>query len=268
MNNTTIVISNWNYEKFVDSAIESCLNQTVPCDILVVDDASTDNSWNVIKKYVHKNSQVKGVRLSSNSDGNARGKNVGICLSETPYIVCLDADDMLLPKSLATRLKYISDVDFVHGWARHARSTKKYSHILQTLPHKKVGYTERRKTLAAQCVETPTRWSFAIEASTVIANKSLYNRLGLYDEEMRWTIDREMWWRWLFHGATRHTVDKFVSIYRKHPGQVTGDRSRKNPSACAKMLEERRELRVEINSDNTLLIPDYDHMGFVDEIIE
>ncbi len=258
----TVVISNYQYARFVNSAIESCLIQDPPCKIIVVDDASTDNSWQVITNYVSQG--VKAVRLKVNSRGNARGKNVGICLSDTKYITCLDADDMLLPGSIQKRLPFPPDVDFVHGWARHSRNSNHYKVLLKDPAlEKPFRFTKKALKLMDQKEE---RWSFAIEASTVLARRSLYERFGLYDEEMRWTIDREMWWRWLSHGAKKLVKEEYVSIYRRHAGQLTLDRSRKNPKKCAKMLGQRQKLRETITPENTLLMTHYDYQQFIGDM--
>lgn len=261
MNDVTVVISNYNYARFVTSCIESCLDQTVSCDILVIDDASTDNSWEVIGKY--RDQGVKSVRLKTNSKGNARGKNVGICLSSTKYITCLDADDMLLPKSLELRMPFPDDIDFVHGWAHMVKSTASYKKLLRTNPPPKFIFNEKAKKLRKQA---EPRWTFAVEASTVLAPKRIYEEFGLYDEEMRWTIDREMWHRWLVHGARKKVVPQYVSFYRRHPGQLTQDIAKKNPKKTTAMLSQRMKMRETITPENTILMDGYDYQSFIDEV--
>ncbi|MHA2279410.1 MAG: glycosyltransferase family 2 protein [Promethearchaeota archaeon] len=259
----TVVVSNYNYAQFINSAIESCLAQTVPCKIIVVDDASTDQSWEVIKGYCPEG--VMGVRLKENSGGNARGKNVGICLAQTPYITCLDADDMLLPTSLECRLPFTADVDFVHGWARLIRTADSYAMVMNDYQCNPPDFQQTPK--AKKLIhESKERWAFAIEASTVLSSKNAYTKWGLYDEEMRWTIDREMWWRWLSHGASKHTVDQYVSFYRRHPGQLTTDRSRKDPKQCTAMFAKRRISRQRITKDNTILMEHYDYGSLIDVV--
>jgi len=260
LSDITVVISNFNYAHFVNSAIESCLAQTVPCKIIVVDDASTDNSMEVIKNY--KKYGVMSVRLKENSGGNARGKNVGICLASTKYITCLDADDMLLPDSLKLRMLFSEDIDFVHGWSHMVKCTDDYKSILKTECVPKFVLDIRTKKLMK---EAEFRWTFAIEASTVLARRELYEKFGLYDEEMRWTIDREMWHRWLINGVKKRVVPHYVSFYRRHPGQLTQDPTKKNPKICNKMLSKNMELRKNITPENTMLMEHYDYQSFIDE---
>lgn len=257
----TVVISNYNYGRFLGSAIESCLAQTCPCNVIVVDDASTDNSWEVALGYVKDG--IKIVRLKNNSGGNARGKNVGICLSATPYITCLDSDDMLLPNSIESRLEFAPNYDFVHGWSIRIWSLEKYQNILTPeILSRPFVFRDRAKKLMREQVQ----WTFAIDASTVLTSRSMYEKFGLYDEEMQWTIDREMWWRWLSHDATRYVLPQYVSIYRKHEDQVTRDRTRKSPEKCGKMFRAKRELRQNISPENTLMIDQYNYQELIGDI--
>ena len=86
----TIVIPVYNYEDKVGNAIESALQQTYKVDIIVVDDGSTDRSYEVASSY--------GVRvIKQENQGVAVARNRGISESNTKYICCLDADDRIAP---------------------------------------------------------------------------------------------------------------------------------------------------------------------------
>ncbi len=257
--NTTVVISNYNYGAYVPSAIDSCLAQSVPCKIIVVDDASTDQSWRKIKRYA--SDQVTCVRLKKNSRGNARGKNVGIALSDTEYITCLDSDDMLLPKSIEKRRNLINGKDFVHGWAYALKTRRPYDEVLVKLSGLSLREQEkayeakyRRKTSKLSAV----KWAFKVKASTVLARRSLYEKFGLYDEHLRWKIDKEMWHRWLYHGATQTWVAEYISVYRKHRAQVTRNRKVKDPNLIRRLFAEAQQARKKISNKNTLMLDEYD----------
>lgn len=87
-----IVITNYNYEKFLSQAIDSALGQTVPAnEVVVVDDGSTDDSRSVIEQYGHQ--RVKAI-FQTNA-GVAAARNRAIEQLQSEYVVCLDADDRL-----------------------------------------------------------------------------------------------------------------------------------------------------------------------------
>lgn len=91
----SVIIPTHNYGRYISEAIESVLAQTYPnIEVIVVDDGSTDNTREVVKKYP----SVKYVYQKHRGPWTpARARNNGIALSKGEYIVCLDADDKLHP---------------------------------------------------------------------------------------------------------------------------------------------------------------------------
>ncbi|WFS03315.1 glycosyltransferase family 2 protein [Rhizobium tumorigenes] len=97
-----IVISCWNYERYIAKAIESVVAQRrSDCELVVVDDGSSDKSWEIIQGL-----RVKAFRLPN-------GGQLAACLygfeqTSAPFVLFLDADDELGPGSLA---KIIGELD-------------------------------------------------------------------------------------------------------------------------------------------------------------
>jgi glycosyltransferase involved in cell wall biosynthesis len=93
---TSVIITCYNYEKWVGSAIQSVLEQTVPAkEIIVIDDGSTDGSAAIIMEMAGKNKTV--IPIIKENGGVASARNIGIDRASSEFIVCLDADDMLHP---------------------------------------------------------------------------------------------------------------------------------------------------------------------------
>jgi glycosyltransferase involved in cell wall biosynthesis len=91
----SIVIDNYNYERFIGNAIESALGQTYPgVEVIVVDDGSTDGSRQVIDRYRH---QV--VAVEQGNGGQAAAVNAGFAASTGDLVMFLDADDQLHPQA-------------------------------------------------------------------------------------------------------------------------------------------------------------------------
>jgi hypothetical protein len=90
----SIIIDNFNYERFLPECIESALSQTYPrTEVLVVDDASTDGSRAVIGGFVDRVVAV----LSEHNGGQAAAMNAGFLRSRGEIVLFLDADDYLYP---------------------------------------------------------------------------------------------------------------------------------------------------------------------------
>jgi len=111
----SIVINNYNYARYLATAIDSALAQTWhPLEVIVVDDGSTDDSWSVIEGYgerVHAISQANG--------GQGAAYNAGFAASRGEWVMFLDSDDVLDCGALARMLSIASDdVAKVQGYLR------------------------------------------------------------------------------------------------------------------------------------------------------
>jgi glycosyltransferase involved in cell wall biosynthesis len=99
-----VVIACHNYEAFVARAIRSVVSQQcLQCELVVVDDASTDRSWEIISA-----SGVQAIRLSDNV-GQAQACMRGLDETTAPFILFLDADDELIPGSLQQIIDRLDD---------------------------------------------------------------------------------------------------------------------------------------------------------------
>jgi glycosyltransferase involved in cell wall biosynthesis len=88
----SVIINNYNYDRFLPEAIESALHQTYPhTEVIVVDDGSTDRSREIIDRY---SSRIRPV-LKPNG-GQASAFNAGFAVSHGDIVIFLDSDDVLL----------------------------------------------------------------------------------------------------------------------------------------------------------------------------
>lgn len=90
MKSFSIIIPTYNQQDFVADAIQSALDQTVPCEVIVINDGSTDNSLEVINSFKDK---VKVI--DQNNKGLPSARNTGIMNATGDYILPLDSDDIL-----------------------------------------------------------------------------------------------------------------------------------------------------------------------------
>ena len=85
----------FNHEAYVEEAMQSVLAQTYPnIELIVVDDASTDGSQEVIRRFVKEHEEVKPILLEENL-GNCKAFNTGWLEASGKYIIDLAADDLL-----------------------------------------------------------------------------------------------------------------------------------------------------------------------------
>ncbi len=95
----SLIIPIFNVEKYLRKCLDSILSQTFSdFEVICVDDASTDGSWEIIEEYVQKDSRFIGFKQSHAGAGASR--NAGIELARGKYIQFLDADDYFEPNML------------------------------------------------------------------------------------------------------------------------------------------------------------------------
>ena len=96
----SIIIPTYNYRNFLPQAVESAAMQTYDnYDIIIVDDGSTDNSWDVINSCVHR-FKFKVYSYYQENSGVSAARNNGISHSTAEFFLPLDADDWLEPTYL------------------------------------------------------------------------------------------------------------------------------------------------------------------------
>ena len=111
----TVIIPLFNAEKYIAQTIESVISQTYQnWEMIIVDDCSTDNSKDIVKKYEAKESRIKLIELEKNFGGPARPRNVGLDISKGDYLAFLDADDVWLKNKLRVQINemLVNNLDF------------------------------------------------------------------------------------------------------------------------------------------------------------
>ncbi|WP_369386635.1 glycosyltransferase family 2 protein [Streptomyces sp. CG1] len=111
----TVVVITYNDAEHVLEAVASALAQgDVVGEVVVVDDASTDDTPRVLERLEAAEARVRVVRRATNSGGCGSPRNDGIDAARHPWLVFLDSDDVLAPKAvdtlLATAARHDADV--------------------------------------------------------------------------------------------------------------------------------------------------------------
>jgi glycosyltransferase involved in cell wall biosynthesis len=109
----SVVVNNYNYGRFLRDAIDSALAQTyAPLEVVVVDDGSTDDSREIIAAYGDR-----VISLLKENGGQTSAFNAAFAACRGDVIVFLDADDVLLPNTVADAVRrFEPGVTKVH-WA-------------------------------------------------------------------------------------------------------------------------------------------------------
>ena len=187
------IIPVFNSERFIAAAVESILGQTHrPIETIVVDDGSTDGTGAMLQQF----SGVLKVITQANA-GHASARNAGIRAAAGEYIAFLDADDLWHRDKLARQLQRL---------AENPALGVTFSHLLNfsgnPLP---AGIDVSPATAGAVPGYTSV---------TMLARRTLFHTIGLFDETLRHGNDRD----WLLRAAEQGVhVDLLpeVLVYRR-----------------------------------------------------
>lgn len=107
MTNVSVVIPAYNAALYLPGAIESILKQTFrDFEVIIIDDCSTDNTWEVIREYAKKDCRIRPFKNVQNL-GIAGNRNKGVALATGKYLVWQDADDISLPTRVEKQFQFM-----------------------------------------------------------------------------------------------------------------------------------------------------------------
>lgn len=180
----SILIPNYNYESTIAETIESALNQTYPnIEIIVLDNKSTDRSYEVAKRY-----RSRGVRVYQNKVNiGVNSHNILFNLARGKYIHILHSDDAVLPEFITTCVELMEDHPNVGLTVTERIEMDKDSHLIDTAPP----FYDRSCIIpGASEIGVLMMASYFVPSQTVF-RKDVLERVGLYTLSITNFMD---WW--------------------------------------------------------------------------
>ena len=101
---TTVIIPSYNSSATIEAAVQSALAQTVPVNVITVDDGSRDDTVQKLQALARENSRLCVLQQPRNQ-GPSAARNRAIAAAETPWIAILDADDYMHPDRIRRMLQ-------------------------------------------------------------------------------------------------------------------------------------------------------------------
>jgi glycosyltransferase involved in cell wall biosynthesis len=182
----SIVIPVYNKEKFVVKTIESVLSQTfIDYEIIIVNDGSTDQSEAKISTF--NDNRIK--YYSKKNEGVALARNFGIEKATADYICFLDADDYWYPTFLETMQRYSSELPEQKVFAAAIEIETKNKTISAHYSIPSTSDFEIVNFFDASQKEC------ALWTSSVCIHKSVFEKVGDFDTNIKHGEDTELWIR-------------------------------------------------------------------------
>jgi glycosyltransferase involved in cell wall biosynthesis len=201
----SVVMPVYNTARFLPDAIESVLSQTYSnFEFIIIDDASTDGSWEIIQAYMNRDRRIRSYRNNQNRH-IVYSRNSGIQQSEGDYVAFLDSDDIALPNRVERQVAYMIATPRCGVCGSNFMIIDPFGNTLGT---KK--FPEKDEDI---------RNSFfyfnPFAQNTVLIRKRCFDRVGLYNDAFRNAEDLDMWIR-IGAEFELHNLQEFLVKYRIH----------------------------------------------------
>jgi hypothetical protein len=230
----SVIVPCFNYGRFLDGAVASVIGQRrVNVEVIIVDDASTDDSAEVADAIAAREPAVQVLRNVTNQ-GHVRTFNNGYALATGEFIVRLDADDLLTPGSLARAVALFDafpEVGLVYGHPRHFEEpdppAARTGRPNWTIWHGRDWLAERCRA-GVNCLTTPE----------AIVRASVMREIGPLSTRLRFAQDMEMWLRVSAVADVGRVNGVDQALHRDHPTSMSATAG----SDTMTDLAERREV--------------------------
>ncbi|HKP81864.1 MAG TPA: glycosyltransferase [Pyrinomonadaceae bacterium] len=214
----SVIVPSYNYAHFIGATFESLQAQTFPnWECIVIDDGSTDDTAEVVARFMKTDSRIRFFRQSNRRQAAAR--NNGFTQMSGKYVQFLDADDLLESRKFERQVEYLEahrDVEIVYGDTRYFE-TDRPDELLYTM------YGENRPWQPGLSGSGSDMLLPLVRRNTVIINaaltrRTLVERVGLFDEELPPIEDWEFWIRCALAGAQFRFEDfeETFALVRSH----------------------------------------------------
>ena len=209
MPKVTVIIPTCNRSASLRNAIASVLAQTfTDLEILVVDDASGDNTREVVEEF--KESSIQYIRHDANC-GGAVARNTGITHSRSEYIAFLDDDDEWLPNKLEVQMKVFEHCSPQVGaiYTGHRNVNRETGETIGIWRPLKKGHI----------YEDLMKKNWVSTTSSVVLKRECLKNVGTFDERLPSFQDYDLWIR-IAREYLFEYVDEILVTYYEHRKKI------------------------------------------------
>jgi len=205
--NISVVIPSYNRKDFLKRSIDSAINQTKkPLEIIVVDDGSTDGTETMIK------SDYDFVKfIKQKNKGVSAARNIGIKVSIGEWICFLDSDDEWKKDKLEKQINAMKSNPGYKFFHSNEIWIKNGLRINQKKKHKKYG-----GDIFDKCLDM-----CRISPSSVMINKTVFDEVGNFNEDLVVCEDYELWLRICDKYKVFFIDEPLIIKYGGHQGQLS-----------------------------------------------
>lgn len=199
-----------NGERFLESSLSSVFTQTLlPQEVVVVNDGSEDNTWDVLIRLQHL-APVPVYLVDTQGIGRSKALNLAVSHAKCKWLANIDADDQWLPEKLE---KQALAVDIFPDVALVVTAS-------QTVYGEGVGEFQIKEGFKVTPMGPESFYiRNPINHSSILFSRRFFDQVGGYNESLTRQVDIDLWIRALKKGHIFYRVDLPLTIKRLHDGQ-------------------------------------------------
>jgi glycosyltransferase involved in cell wall biosynthesis len=213
----SIVISAYNHESFVKIAINSVMEQTYPnIELIVFDDGSTDRTGEKIQECCSQYGE-KIRFIQQENQGLVKTLNSGIKLSKGKYWCQLASDDLMKKENIRMKVELLEnspDFDAVCSDAFCLNPDQTYTPMMP----------EKEKPDPVRITHLRDIFRVKIFFAGLMFRKSVFDRIGYFDETLRYSEDLEMKLRLLLYAQVGY-IDEPLLVWRSHASNTSKEKA-------------------------------------------
>ena len=208
----SVIVPTYNQDQYLGTALDTLLAQTFTnWEAVIVNDGSTDNTKEVIDKYLLLDKRFRA--FHKENGGVATALNVGIENARGEWICWLSSDDWYEADKLEHHYNAVTEYPDIKFFISHW-----FIYLQQTGQKIKQGLWLDIPDMEFQV--TRFFWANYVHGNSIAINKSVFQNVGVFDEALRQGQDFDMWLR-IAAKYQIHFIDKRTCVTRIHPTQTT-----------------------------------------------
>lgn len=210
MDYVDIIMPVHNGEEYIEEAINSIKQQTYKnWRLIIIDDASTDNTINVIENNINDIKNKVLLIKSNNNIGSAEARNLGIRKSNNRYIAFLDADDIWYKDKLRKQIEFMRKNNYSFTYTLFTYLKKQKKKEVKVFP-KSLNY---KQALGNTFILT----------STVIIDTKYVSKEKIFMKNV-FNEDTATWWQILKSGNIAYGLKENLTLYRIRKNSLSSNK--------------------------------------------
>ena len=238
----TVLMPVYNGQNYLFESIKSIQNQTFTnWELLIINDASTDNTVNIVKEYQKKDDRIRLITNETNLK-IAKTLNKGICEARGLYIARMDDDDISLPTRLEKEVEILDknpSTVLVGSWQKHFGTNN---------------WVHRPPELAKQ-IKATLLFECCVCHSTVMFKKDIFIKNKFFYDSNFLSEDYELWTR-VSEKYDLYTIPEILGEYRLNGDNITSGKEVKFDVEARNIVAKtlRNNLHINVKDQDKVLL--------------